>query len=97
MPKATTVGPPDYLRKQDFGRVPAYLSEVKAEIAAEHEFIEGMVAQHSAVAAGPKVRSSDAHYTTLVSAGVPQWSGCPQRWWLDLSMSSVWLGIVLLG
>jgi len=34
---------PDYLRKSDYGKTPAYLEEVKTEIAQEKEFISGML------------------------------------------------------
>ena len=36
-------GGPDYLRKQDFGKVPRYLDNVKKEIAAENEMIDAFV------------------------------------------------------
>jgi hypothetical protein len=35
---------PDYLRKDDFGRVPDYLEQVKAEIKSEEELIDSFVA-----------------------------------------------------
>jgi len=38
-PKVKNVAEPQYARKPDFGKVPAYLSNVKAEIAAEQEYI----------------------------------------------------------
>jgi hypothetical protein len=34
----------DYLRKDDFGKVPAYLDEVKAEIKQENDLIDNFVA-----------------------------------------------------
>lgn len=53
-PRVVERGEPDYLRKADYGRVPEYLSDVRAEIAAEQEFIEGMIAAQSAVYTGPE-------------------------------------------
>ena len=55
-PKVVDRGQPDYLRKSDFGKVPAYLKEVQREIEAENEFIEGMIREHTEADAGPMVR-----------------------------------------
>ena len=56
MPKVREVGEPDYRNKADFGKVPAYLSEIKREIAEEKEFIATMLAGASAADPGPRVR-----------------------------------------
>merc|ERR1719487_2772579 len=42
-------GTADYLGKADYGRVPAYLNQVKAEIAAENEMIDEYVREQLAV------------------------------------------------
>lgn len=44
-PQPRPAAEPDYLRKSDFGKAPAYLSEVKQEIEQEKEFIRTMLAE----------------------------------------------------
>merc|ERR1712150_57049 len=39
-PKKKPVAEPDFLAKQDFGKVPKYLDKVKKEIAAEKDYIQ---------------------------------------------------------
>ncbi len=48
--------------------MPAYLSEVKRDIEAEHEFIEGMIAQQTQAASGPVVRVCAGALWTCCSA-----------------------------
>lgn len=57
VPKVRDRGEPDYRNKADFGRVPAYLSEIKREIAEEKEFIATVLAEQSATHSGPRVPS----------------------------------------
>jgi hypothetical protein len=56
VPKVRERGEPDYRHKADFGKVPAYLSEIKREIAEEKEFIATVLAEQSATHSGPRVR-----------------------------------------
>ena len=42
---ASLIAAPDYLNKEDYGKVPTYLSKVKDEIKAENELIDQFVAQ----------------------------------------------------
>lgn len=42
-PQPKVAAEPDYMRKSDFGKVPAYLGEVKQEIDQEKEFIRTML------------------------------------------------------
>mmetsp|Transcript_82784 Transcript_82784/g.200643 ORF Transcript_82784/g.200643 Transcript_82784/m.200643 type:complete len:265 (+) Transcript_82784:180-974(+) len=44
-PQPRPAAEPDYLRKSDFGKTPAYLGEVKQEIEQEKEFIRTMLAE----------------------------------------------------
>lgn len=43
VPPATDLGQPNYLRKEDYGRVPAYLQNVKEEIRRENDMIDAYV------------------------------------------------------
>ena len=43
VPKALDMGELNYMKKEDFGKVPAYLSEVKEEIRRENDMIDRYV------------------------------------------------------
>lgn len=43
VPPATDLGQPNYLRKEDYGRVPVYLQQVKEEIRRENDMIDAYV------------------------------------------------------
>jgi hypothetical protein len=47
VPKQPAAGPADYLGKGDYGKVPAYLGEVKAEVQRENQMIEEMIREQS--------------------------------------------------
>lgn len=46
-PQPAAPANPDYMRKSDYGKVPAYLDEVKEEITQEKDFIKGMLAEEA--------------------------------------------------
>ncbi len=46
--KSANTGPTRFVKKKDYGRVPDYLQEVKADIEAEKQFIEKMIAESQA-------------------------------------------------
>lgn len=43
VPPATDLGQPNYLRKEDYGRAPAYLSQVREEIRRENDMVDEYV------------------------------------------------------
>lgn len=43
VPRAVEMGEPNYMKKEDFGKVPSYLNQVKEEIRRENEMIEKYV------------------------------------------------------
>jgi hypothetical protein len=43
VPRVVDFGEPDYLKKEDYGKVPGYLSQVKEEIRRENEMIQKYV------------------------------------------------------
>lgn len=45
-PKKTTTTAKDYLRKEDFGKVPKYLHQIKSDINAEYEYIQDLQNQY---------------------------------------------------
>lgn len=45
VPKRKAAAEPDWLAKADYGKVPEYLATVKAEIEAEHEYIQSLLDQ----------------------------------------------------
>jgi hypothetical protein len=47
VPKQTGTGDLNYTKKEDFGKVPAYLTQVKEEIRRENEMIERYRRFHS--------------------------------------------------
>lgn len=50
VPKARGKDVDEWLAKPDYGRVPEYLSTIKAQIQAEQEFVQRMLDQHQASA-----------------------------------------------
>ncbi|CAN0508695.1 unnamed protein product, partial [Ectocarpus sp. 8 AP-2014] len=50
--------PIDYLKKEDFGRVPDYLAQVQAEVRAENEMVEEFVREQMGISAIAKVRTA---------------------------------------
>lgn len=48
-PKVVRMGEPNYLEKEDYGKVPAYLSKVKEEIRRENEMIDRYVKERLGV------------------------------------------------
>lgn len=75
---------PDYLHKEDYGRVPAYLAEVKAEIEEERELIEKMIAERDAPASseGEAVARelSEDERAELLAALKAKWDLVNQRY-----------------
>lgn len=64
----------DYLHKEDFGKVPAYLHEVKAEIAAEDEFVRGMLEASEETGGGPRLSElPDSEREDLLEALKAKW------------------------
>merc|ERR1712190_100938 len=45
-PKKTTTTTKDYLRKEDYGKVPKYLNQIKSDIDAEYQYIQELQAQY---------------------------------------------------
>merc|ERR1712066_642804 len=55
-PKKVTVEVKDYLKKEDYGKVPRYLTQVKSDIDAEYEYIRQLEEQRMD---GPSVQQID--------------------------------------
>merc|ERR1711972_425173 len=47
-PKKTSNSAKDYLNKEDYGKVPKYLSQIKSDIQGEYDYIRQLEAQQSA-------------------------------------------------
>jgi len=45
-PKKTSVTTKDYLNKEDYGKVPKYLTQIKGDIDAEYQYIQDLQAQY---------------------------------------------------
>merc|ERR1712060_518064 len=53
-PKKTSTTTKDYLRKEDYGKVPKYLNQIKSDINAEYRYIQELQDQYNE-SNGPKV------------------------------------------
>merc|ERR1712060_795878 len=45
-PKKTSTTTKDYLRKEDYGKVPKYLNQIKSDINAEYQYIQDLQTQY---------------------------------------------------
>jgi hypothetical protein len=80
VPKRAEPTEPDYLRKADFGKVPAYLAEVKKELEAEKEFVDQMLAEQDAVD-GPRMRElSEDERDTLLLQLKEKWGAVNEKY-----------------
>merc|ERR1711879_949348 len=68
-PKKTTVEVKDYLKKEDYGKVPRYLTQVKNDIEAEYDYIRQLEQQRMDEEA-PAIRQFDEDERLALIAGL---------------------------
>jgi Calmodulin-binding len=76
VPKRTDTGELNYLKKEDFGKVPAYLTQVKEEIRRENDMIEKYVKEQLGEVEGPQEQYeelTESERLELISALKSKW------------------------
>jgi len=72
-PKKTTTTAKDYVRKEDYGKVPKYLNQIKSDIDAEYRYINELQDQYNEIN-GPKVSPmSEEERQTLIDGLKAKW------------------------
>jgi hypothetical protein len=93
VPRIRDNSEPDYLRKVDFGRVPAYLDQVKDEIKRENEMIDAYVKQQMGVEEEQQQQAtemSESERSALIDALKSKWDAVNhkfQKVWASLLIS----------
>lgn len=76
MPRNIDRSEPNYLKKEDYGKVPAYLSQVKEEIRRENEMIETYIKRQDRPASDERegfAVLTDAERIELIDALKAKW------------------------
>ena len=74
---------PDFLHKDEYGRVPSYLEDVKREVEEEREFIEHMIEQQELEESGGEAvgrELSEEERQELLSALRERWNEVNRRY-----------------
>jgi len=73
MPKKTAAANKDYLGKEDYGKVPKYLSHVKKDIEAEYDYIRALEAQREDMSRSQVQPLMEEERNTLIAGLKAKW------------------------
>lgn len=72
-PKKTTTTTKDYIRKEDYGKVPKYLNQIKSDIDAEYQYIQELQSQYEQANGPQSSQMSEEERKSLIDGLKAKW------------------------